>query len=160
MKTVPYEWNDAVAYAKRWALHRNPLYYNFDGIGGDCTNFISQCIYAGVKVMNDTPIYGWYYHSASDRTASWTGVEYLFDFLINNRFIGPFGHLAKIGELIPGDVIQLGGSNGRYYHSLMVLDIYPEILVAAHADDSLNRPLSSYSYDQIRFIHIDGVRKW
>ena len=73
--------------------------------------------------------------------------------------IGAFGHFADLEELIPGDVIQLGGAGGRFYHSLMVVDIYPEILVAAHTDDSLNRPLSSYSYDQIRCIHIDGVRK-
>jgi len=159
MRVVPYQMSAAVSYAKRWALYRNPLYFNFDGIGGDCTNFVSQCIYAGAGVMNETPILGWYYHSASDRTASWTGVEYLFDFLIHNRTIGPFGHLADLEELIPGDVIQLGGAGGRFYHSLMVVDIYPEILVAAHTDDSLNRTLSSYSYDQIRCIHIDGVRK-
>lgn len=160
MRIVPYNGNDAAVYAKRWALSRNPKYYNFDGIGGDCTNFVSQCLYAGAKVMNETPIYGWYYHSPSERTASWTGVEYLFDFLSNNRTIGPFGHLAKEAELIPGDVIQLGQSNGRFYHSLIVLDIYPEILVAAHTDDSLNRPLSSYLYDRAHYIHIDGVRIW
>lgn len=160
MQTVSYKGYDAVTYAKRWALHRNPMYYNFDGIGGDCTNFISQCIYAGAKVMNETPIYGWYYRSPSDRSASWTSVEYLFDFLTNNRSLGPFGHLADTAELIPGDVIQLGGANGRYYHSLLVVDIYPEILIAAHTDDSLNRPLSSYFYDQIRCVHIDGVRIW
>lgn len=160
MKTVPFNGYNAVAYAKRWALSRNPMYYNFDGIGGDCTNFISQCLYAGAKVMDDTPIYGWYYYSLNDRTASWTGVEFLFDFLTNNQAVGPFGHLAKEAELVPGDVIQLGRSNGIYYHSLIILDIYPEILVAAHTDDSLNRPLSSYFYDQVRYIHIDGVRIW
>ena len=28
----------AVEYAHRWAYDRNPKYYNFSGIGGDCAN--------------------------------------------------------------------------------------------------------------------------
>ena len=40
--------------------------------------------------MNYTPIFGWYYRSSSDRTASWTGVEYLYNFLIGNRSVGPY----------------------------------------------------------------------
>lgn len=47
MNTKSYKRNLAVAYAKKWALSRNPKYYNFDPVGGDCTNFISQCLYAG-----------------------------------------------------------------------------------------------------------------
>ncbi len=42
-------------YAHLWAYGRNPRYYDYEGIGGDCTNFASQCIYAGAGVMNDTP---------------------------------------------------------------------------------------------------------
>ena len=43
----PYDREAAVAYAHRWAFGRNPAYSNFDGMGGDCTNFASQCLYAG-----------------------------------------------------------------------------------------------------------------
>ena len=35
-----------IAYARKWAFSRNPAYYDFDDIGGDCTNFISQCLQA------------------------------------------------------------------------------------------------------------------
>ena len=155
----PYDASRAVSYAKRWALGRNPDYYNYDGVGGDCTNYVSQCIYAGSQVMNETPIYGWYYYTASNRTASWTGVAFLHDFLVNNQSIGPFGHAADKQEMVPGDVIQLGRMNGDFYHSLFVLETYPKILVAAHTSDALFRPLLSYQYDFIRYIHIDGVRK-
>lgn len=51
MKSIKYDRISAVNYAKKWALSRNPKFYDFDPIGGDCTNFISQCIYAGAKVM-------------------------------------------------------------------------------------------------------------
>lgn len=38
--------------------------------------------------------------------------------------------------------------------------VTPTILVAAHTDDALDRPLSTYQYDVARFLHIDGVRTW
>ena len=81
MREIPYNRIAAVAYARRWALDRNPAFYDFENIGGDCTNFASQCIYAGAGIMNFTPVMGWYYNSPSDRTASWSGVEYLYNFL-------------------------------------------------------------------------------
>ena len=52
MKILNYDRKQAIKYAKAWAYFRNPNYYNFDNIGGDCTNYISQCIYAGCRVMN------------------------------------------------------------------------------------------------------------
>lgn len=50
MKT--YNRESVYQYAKNWAFSRNPKYYNFDSIGGDCTNFASQCVYAGCNEMN------------------------------------------------------------------------------------------------------------
>ena len=160
MKEIPYDRNAAVAYARKWALDRNPAYYNFDGIGGDCTNFASQSIYAGARTMNFTPVMGWYYRSSYDRTPSWSGVEYLYNFLVNNKSVGPYAHVVSQDEAAPGDIVQLGTSNGHFYHSPVITSVSPTIMVAAHTDDSLNRPLSSYIYDQARFLHIDGVRVW
>ena len=60
-------------------------------MGGDCTNFASQCIYAGSGVMNYTPTMGWYYSSGSNRSPSWTGVVYLYNFLTGNKSAGPYG---------------------------------------------------------------------
>ncbi len=160
MREIPYDRNAAVAYARRWALDRNPAYYDFEKIGGDCTNFASQCIYAGAPVMNYTPVMGWYYRSLSDRTASWTGVEYLYNFLVNNRSVGPYGRLVYKGEVEPGDIVQLGSKDGRFYHSLVITSVSPKIIVSAHTFDALDSSLSSYVYDKVRFIHIDGVRNW
>ncbi len=52
MQKREYQREKAVEYAKKWAYRRNPEYYNYDAVGGDCTNFVSQCIYAGSQVMN------------------------------------------------------------------------------------------------------------
>ena len=160
MQTIPYDSTSAVLYARKWAMSRNPAYYDFEKIGGDCTNFASQCIFAGARIMNYTPVAGWYYRSSSDRSAAWTGVEYLYNFLINNKSVGPFGHLVTANEAKPGDIVQLGTQDGHFYHSPVITAVSPNILVAAHTFDALDRPLSSYLYAVARFIHIDAVRTW
>ncbi|MBE7065476.1 MAG: amidase [Ruminococcaceae bacterium] len=155
-----YDRKAVLDYARRWALGRNSQYYDFDAIGGDCTSFVSQCIYAGADVMNYTQVTGWYYRSSYDRTASWSGVEFLYDFLVGNRGAGPYGRAVRQSDAEPGDVVQLGMREKKYYHhSLIILKIEPVITVAAHSADALDMPLSSYRYDYARFLHIDGVRK-
>ena len=160
MREIPFNSSAAVAYARRWALDRNDLYYDFEHIGGDCTNFVSQCIYAGAHIMNYTPVLGWYFRSISDRTASWSGVEYLYDFLTNNRSAGPYAHSIAEEDVKPGDIVQLANKNGVCYHSSIVTATTPTLLVAAHSFDALDRPLLSYGYASLRFLHLGGVRTW
>lgn len=161
MKMFAYNREKALAYAREWAMKRNPAYLNFDNLGGDCTNFASQCLYAGSGVMNPTQIYGWYYYSSSKRTASWTGVPYLYNFLTGNKGVGPFAQEVDASAVEPGDIIQLGRADGTFYHSPVIVAISDdEIYVAAHTFDAYMRPLSTYEYDQARYLHILGVRNW
>jgi hypothetical protein len=156
--TKEYNRENAVLYARRYAFLQNPLFFDFEAVGGNCTNFASQCIYAGSCVMNFTPIYGWYYLSESDRSASWSGVEFLYNFLISNTSIGPFGKEVAKEEVEIGDIIQLGRM-GDFYHTLVVVGFQDnDILVGAQSDDALDRPLSSYNYEFLRYIKIEGVR--
>ena len=53
-----YNRQKAIEYARKWALLANPDYYHFGGIGGDCTNYISQCLLAGGGKMNFDKING------------------------------------------------------------------------------------------------------
>lgn len=159
MRILDYDRQAAFAYAKRWAFGRNPAFYDFQKIGGDCTNYASQCIYAGAKVMNFTPTFGWFYKSANDRTPSWTGVEYLYNFLVNNEGVGPFAEEVTLDKLEVGDIVQLGSGTGDFYHSPVVVGFARgQILVAAHTYDAFNKPLSSYNAAVTRGIHILGVR--
>lgn len=158
MREIPYDRDAAVAYARTWALGRNPDFYDFENVGGDCTNFASQCLYAGAGVMNFTSVMGWFYRSSYDRTASWSGVKYLYNFLVYNLAVGPYARLVPQAEAEPGDIVQLGTRYGDFYHSPVITAVSPVILVAAHTFDALDRPLSDYAYDQARFLHIDGVR--
>lgn len=160
MELLEYNRQAAYDYAKKWAFGRNPAFYDFSAIGGDCTNFASQCIYAGARAMNYTPTFGWFYRSANDRTPSWTGVEFLYNFLVNNEGAGPFAKEVPLNELEVGDIVQLGRATGDFYHSPVVVGVRRgNIYVAAHSYDAFNRPLSSYRYEQARGIHILGVRK-
>jgi len=158
---IDYNRRKAVAYANRWAYERNPAYYDFSAIGGDCTNFVSQCLYAGSGVMNYTPEVGWYYISVNDRSPSWTGVQYLYEFLVNNSVRGPFAAEAGLSEVMPGDIIQLSDGE-RFYHSLFVVNrgqmpTESNVFVNAHTLNAANRPLSSYSFESYRVLHVLGV---
>lgn len=157
-----YDRRKAVEYARKWALKRNPRYYNFSGLGGDCANFASQCLYAGAGVMNYKPLYGWYYNSADDRTPSWSGVKYLYNFLTGNKGAGPQAVETDLAALLPGDIIQLATYLPEYHHTLVVVETgevptYENTLICAHSYDSLDRALATYEISRIRFLHIAGV---
>ena len=157
--TKPYLRERAVAYAKKYAFGQNPIFGNFRGIGGNCTNFVSQSIYAGSCVMNYTPTFGWYYISLDDRSPSWTGVQFFYNFIVENKGVGPFGRSASADEMETGDVIQLGNNEEGFYHTLLVVGFDgDDPLVAAQTNDAYARPLSTYEYDFLRYIKILGVR--
>lgn len=154
-----YNRGKAVEYAHEWAYGRNPRYLNFNGIGGDCTNFVSQCLYAGGAKMNYTPDLGWYYNSAWDRTASWTGVQYLYNFLTGEHSTGPHGTPVQLEHIEIGDVIQLAFSEGFYAHTLIVVarGNYPNMnntLIACHSADSDYRPLGTFNMYSYRCLKI------
>ena len=158
-----YNRDAVVAYAHKWAYGRNPAYYNFENIGGDCTNFASQCIYAGDAVMNYTPVYGWYYNNINSRAPAWSGVNEFYRFITSNQGVGPFARETSISELQIGDVVQLATMHPYYHHTPVIIQInglptLENILVAAHSNDADYRPLSSYTINKIRFLHIDGIR--
>ena len=152
----------AVAYANEWAYRRNPEYFDFSDLGGNCTNFASQCLYAGSGVMNYTPIYGWYYVSLNNRAPAWTGVDELYRFLTTNRGAGPRGRVTGLDAIRDGDIIQLKFEKGtRFAHSPVVVDAGDNtpsgILIAANSYDANCRPLSTYNNIDLRPIHIVDV---
>lgn len=161
---IPYDRYSAVEYALKWAYSRNPRFFDFEDIGGDCTNFVSQCLYAGCGIMNYSGFEnGWYYINANDRSASWTGVQYLRRFLLTNKGTGVYGEEAPIERMEPGDVIQLRNRNGVLYHSVFVSYVKQpvtanNIFICAHSYDARDRRLSSYNYSQAECIHILGAR--
>lgn len=160
---IPYDRMAAVNYARKWAYGRNPNFYDYEEIGGDCTNFASQCLYAGTGVMNFTPTFGWYYISANQKAPAWTGVEYFRNFLLRDEpSPGPFAIEIDISELQIGDFLQFNFKGEIFSHTPIVVEIgnpitLENILLAAHSYDAYKRPLSTYVYQQIRYLHILGA---
>lgn len=165
MPVLAYDRTAAVQYAHVWAYRRNPRYYDFEHLGGDCTSFTSQCVYAGAGVMNYTPTFGWYYINSDSRSPSWSGVQFLYNFMTSNQGPGPFGMPTTFDGIEPGDFLQLGTASGHFYHTPFIVSVgnppLPEnILVATHSDDQDYYALSNYNgeYGMIRLVHILGVR--
>ena len=150
MTLYPYDRQAAVDYAHRWAYHRNPDFYSFDELGGDCTN---------------TPTFGWYYNSQYSRAPAWTGVPFFYNFLTRKKETpGPVGEEAEPAGLLPGDFAQLRFAPGPFAHNPVIVSVgsppaLDNILVAAHSEDADYRPLSTYPIQGVRFLHIVGVRR-
>ena len=159
---MEYDRKKAVEYAHTWAFRRNPLFADFEGMGGDCANFVSQCLLAGGAKMNTSPVYGWYYFSLRDRSPAWSGVEQFYRFAANNRSDGPKVTAISAAESAPGDIVQLVTAGGRFHHSGIIVSSSDQpalenILIACHSFDADYRPLSSYNIRQLRFLKVLSV---
>lgn len=94
-----YNPSAVAAYADQYVYHGaqgnnvyenyyNSAYYNYNPLGGDCTNYTSQCIYAGGMpqvVCEPYGTSGWYYKTSSNRSATWTNQIHLRNWMSSNR---------------------------------------------------------------------------
>ncbi|MBE6062217.1 MAG: hypothetical protein E7207_01325 [Clostridium butyricum] len=130
-----YKFNidNAIQYAEQYALTPNTKYINFNNSGGDCTNFISQILYAGgIKLTNTWKPY----------TNAWLRVEELYNYIIKNN-IGM--KLPDTSSFAQGTIIQFyTPQKGRFFHSAFITYVFPlnEALYCCHSDNKLNYPLS------------------
>ena len=114
--------------------------------------------------MNYTPGVGWYYISPDDRAPAWSSVEYFYDFLTQkfteeNGGVGPFATEVVRERAEPGDVVQYANASGDWYHTVIITGMDgDEILVSAQSNDALDRPISTYNFASVRFLHIEGVK--
>ncbi len=153
---MAYNRKKAVEYARAWALSANPQFYHFGGIGGDCTNYISQCFLAGGAKMNYNQDNGWYYINSYKRSPSWTSVEALYKFLNTHSEGTLHGRKQAINQLEIGDIIQLRQNKYTFNHTLIITKIVNgQIFVCAHSFDALDKPLRNYSFIEARGLHIE-----
>ena len=155
-----YNRQKAVEYAFEWWNKRNPNFYDFDDLGGDCTNFVSQCLYFGGIEMNYSQ-QGWFYINLNNRAPSWTGVEDFFYFATtNNMLTGVKAKLCDIENMQIGDIVQLKlNGEDRFHHSLIVTKIdFPitpaNLYLTSHTYDAINRPLENYFVENVRYLKV------
>lgn len=173
----PYDSEAALSYSYEWAgkyeMLRNPLYLAYDEYGGNCNNYISQCLFAsGIPMDLEGDIYHqwkWYgddingYSSAYGRTMSWTGVDFFWQYCSENT---GRGLVAECGGNLysgrPGDILQYV-NEGVGVHSVIISKVlYDEdenildYLINSNTTDKVDCPMSVYGYTDFRLIRIIG----
>ena len=102
---------------------------------------------------------GWFYINLNNRSPSFTGVPFLYDFLTQTKVRrGPFAQEVNAIEAEAGDIIQLSFNGITFGHSLLIVQPNGNNpLLATNSDDAYGRPLSSYYFVQSRALHILGA---
>ncbi|MEK8131116.1 amidase domain-containing protein [Paenibacillus filicis] len=176
-REVVHEWQNAprgtynrraaADYADQWWDKGNPNYLTFEV---DCTNYVSQCLFAGRAPMNYTGKRdsGWWYKGRSGTQELWSyswAVANSLPFYLTTSRLGLQGReVSSPQELDLGDTISYDwNGNGRFEHSTIVTAKDPDgmPLVNAHTVSSKHRYWSytdSYAWTdktRYRFIKID-----
>lgn len=144
-RKIAYDRARAVQYAETWWNRANPMYLEFEV---DCTNFVSQCLFAGRAPMNYTGKResGWWYAgkqgSQEQWSYSWAVANSLQTYTASNRK-GMHGFVVgQPWELQPGDMISYDwDGNGRFQHNTFVtaMDANGMPLVNAHTFNARHR---------------------
>jgi hypothetical protein len=161
-----YDRMKAVEYAEQWWDKSNPSYIEFEV---DCSNFISQSLFAGGAPMNYTGkrASGWWYKGRFNGQEQWSFSWSVADALQRHLNSSQTGlraeEVASANELELGDIISYDwDGNGRFQHSTIVTakDGNGMPLVNAHTTNSRHRYWSykdSVAWTdrtQYRFLHI------
>ncbi|WP_303867157.1 amidase domain-containing protein [Acetobacterium wieringae] len=172
-----YDADAALDYAMTWVdaieVERNDAYGIYDRYGGNCNNYISQCLFAGGIPMdsdgdNNTQ-WKWYGEEVDldevewGRSPAWTGVEEFYTYASEND---GYGLVACVDENVysgsVGDVLQYG-QDGDWLHSVIITDVITDsdgkladYLINSNTTDRINYPASAYGYSDLRLIKILG----
>jgi hypothetical protein len=140
-----YDRARVVQYAETWWSRPNPKYLEF---AVDCTNYVSQCLYAGGAPMHYTGKRGsgWWYAGKQGSTElwsfSWAMAHNLQTFVSSSRRGLRGTVVSSAQQLQPGDMISYDwDGDGRFQHNTIVigLDANGAPLVNAHTYNSRGR---------------------
>ena len=122
----------AYGYALQWWNGRNSHYADFSGSGGDCANFVSECLIAGgYSLHNGTDGNGYGVYPDIDRPATYSNgcivyCDYL-DLHLRNYQNTTVTYVTNINSTVPnditiGDVVIFGNKSGdKYKHAMIVV---------------------------------------
>jgi hypothetical protein len=166
-RSVPYRRESAVAFAERWWNEPSPSYEPFEV---NCTNYVSQCIFAGQAPMNYTGKRetGWWYKgrvNGQERWSySWAVAHSLQRHLSHPRAFGLRAEpVESPDQLRLGDVICYDWEgNGRIGHNTIVTAFAPDGMPLVNANTVSSRHRywdyrDSYAWTErtrYRFFHI------
>ena len=167
----PYERDSAVAYASEWIGKRNQEWSDFTGRGGNCQNFVSQCLLAGgIPIdIEGEPIWKWFGEDLNERndcegnSSSWISVNGFYQYASTNRGYGLSAVPdAPYQEGVPGDILQMGFP-GNWNHVVLISEViqgedghFIDYLVHSNTSDLRNFPASAYPLPCQSLIKICG----
>lgn len=163
-----YNGVEAANYAIRYALKPNKAYKYFEPIndnGGDCTNFISQCLRAGGAPMDFNYLRPWWYDMKQGKASvSWAVAHSLYWYLrtnqSNNRNAIKGLEVEGVNELQLGDLIFYENYSNVIFHATIITSFVEvngkrEPLISQHTSDALNVTYKkSYAYKKAHFLKI------
>ena len=167
----PYDRQAAAAYAAQYCLTRNSKYTNYDELGGNNQNYVSQMLRAGGIPNDSTGNVKWKYYGdnvdeterASGRTPSWVGSYYFYNYASSNYDAGLVSTVgANFFAAEGGDVMMTGLEEGVFNTSYAVLDTYKEedlvvdILLGSNSADRENWPMTASFAPYVTMIKIQG----
>lgn len=156
----------AVRYAEAWWNSHNPQFRAFEL---DCTNYVSQCLYAGGAPMTGmgNRERGWWYKGSGGESDSWSyswAVAHSLRWYLATSTQGLRAEeRARAEDLEPGDVICYDfDGDGRWQHNAIVVafDSAGQPLVNAHTANVRHKYWDyshSYAYTEkiaYKFFHI------
>ena len=135
----------AARYALQWARGTNPDYGRFDN---DCTNFVSQALFAGGWTMVGGSFFDstsdsvwWFGKSPLSRSSyTWGGAQNLANFLSKSGRATQVDSPTSLGI---GDVVQIAAA-GLIHHSMVVTNkSSSDLLLSYHTSDHLDESLAA-----------------
>lgn len=157
-----YNRTEAVEYALRHGKRPNPRYHYFPiygQIGGDCTNFVSQCLHAGgiPKVRNSHA--PWWYEDQYHWSIAWVHAHSLYWCLkIRERkqLNGPRGiEVENLEQLELGDLIFYENIKGGIDHVAIITAFYDGLpIITQHSPELINIPYIKTNKGKMHFMKI------
>ena len=127
-----YNPSAASSYARKYYNNYNSNYSNYNSIGGDCANFVSQCLHAGGMDMTS----GWYWKSYNNHSASWTVCESMHDYFKNQGYT--IIENPSAGQVLEGNPVLYSWNGSTWGHAaICVGNSNGTPVVAAHNNDYL-----------------------
>ncbi|MBU3114352.1 amidase domain-containing protein [Clostridium lacusfryxellense] len=161
-----YNRRSAVNYAVKYAVDPNENYKYFkfiNGNGGDCTNFVSQCLKAGGAPMDKNNIRPWWYQSGK-ASICWGVAHSLYWYLKMNQSTKRNAikgqEVQDVNELEIGDVIFYENYRNIIFHAAIITSLIDiegnkEPRISQHSNNQLNETYKkNYDYKKEHFLKI------
>ena len=121
-----YDRDKVYLYAKKYAFNYNPNYADYNSLGGDCANFVSQCLIAGgINFKSICPDVAYGVGGTVPNEVN------LANCLSKNGWTAT-SYVPKNFE--KGDVVIYPG------HAVIAISGYPNVYIAAHSIERFGEP--------------------